>query len=242
MSDKLVIGLSRLIAIQQHVDQIARNIANQDTSGFKSEGLQFQEYLSSASEPLPSTNLRSLVSIKGFTDFSGGTLKATGVATDVAIVGKEFFVVQTPNGERYTRRGSFATDANGRLVTLSGQPVLTQAGVITAPREEGPLAISADGTVSTSKRILGQLRLVRFDDLQKLRAGDGGLFTASGPAIDVPSTDIRLVVGAIESSNVKPILEMSKLVAASNAYQNVAKLIMREESSDELRKLSGQDM
>ncbi|MCK9913705.1 flagellar basal-body rod protein FlgF [Microbacteriaceae bacterium K1510] len=241
MSDKSIIGLSRLVALQHHVDRIARNIANQTTAGFKSEGLQFQEYLSEAREELPSSKMRSLVSTDSYIDFSSGPLTVTGNGTDVAIVGDAFFVVQTNDGERYTRRGAFAVDQNGRLVTPAGEPVLSQSGVLTMPKGDGPLSIKADGTVSTAKGSIGRLRLVRFDDLEQVRAVSGGLFVSTKPVSDIPVKEIRLVVGAIEGSNVKPVAEMTKLIAASRAYEDVAKAIFRSEDNKELKKLSGED-
>lgn len=240
MSDKTIIGLSRLVALQNNVDRIARNVANQSTIGFKSEGLLFREHLSG--EETPSSKMRSLVSVKNYIDFSNGPLKVTGNPTDVAIVDDAFFVVQTSGGERYTRRGSFTVDGDGRLVTAAGDPVLTQSGALTMPRGEGPLNISADGTLSTGRGPVGRLRLVRFDDLQQVRAVSGGLFVSSTPATDVPANEMRLVVGALEGSNVKPVLEMSKLISASRAYEEIAKVVMRDEDSNELKKLSGEDM
>lgn len=243
MSDKSIIGLSRLVALRHQVDKIARNIANQSTTGFKSEGLQFREYLTEASEDLfPSSPMRSLVSVEEYTDFSNGPLKATGNSTDVAVVGEAFFVVRTADGERYTRRGSFTVDQNGRLVTLAGEPVMAQTGELRIPQEDGPLSIGADGTVLTAKGTIGQLRLVRFDDLRQLSRVSGGSFLSLNPAIDIPANEIRLVVGALEGSNVKPVPEMSKLIAASRAYDHVAKTVFREEDNDELKKLSGEDL
>lgn len=244
MSDKSIIGLSRLIALRQNVDQIARNIANQSTTGFKGGGLQFREYLAKAREAddTPSSPMRSMVAVTGFTDFSAGPLKATGNPTDVAIVGDAFFVVQAANGERYTRSGSFTLDQDGRLVTLAGDAVLTATGPLLVPQREGPVSIGADGTVSTAKGPVGRLRLVRFDDLTKLRAEGGAVFTSELPPIEVPAVQVRLVAGALEGSNVNAIREMSNLIAASRAYEQVASAILRENDNNELKKLAGEDL
>ncbi|NGX97744.1 MAG: flagellar hook-basal body complex protein, partial [Candidatus Afipia apatlaquensis] len=103
MSDKSIIGLSRLVTLRQQVDTVARNIANQSTTGYKSEGLRFREYLTEAKEEdVRSSPLRSLVAATVFTDFSAGPLQATGNSTDVAMIGDGFFVVAVPGGERYT--------------------------------------------------------------------------------------------------------------------------------------------
>lgn len=243
MSDKTVIGLSRLISLRQQVDKLARNIANQGTVGFKSENLQFKEYLTKAREAddIPSAPLRSLVAVTEFTDFSAGALKATGNSMDVAVAGDDgFFVVQTAAGERYTRNGAFTLDGEGRLVTLSGETVLTATGPLQVPQRDGPVSIGADGTISTVKGPIGRLRLVRFDDRTKLSAEGATLFASELPAVEVSPAQIRLSTGALENSNVNAIREMSSLVAATRAYDMVANTILREDDKNELRKLAGE--
>jgi flagellar basal-body rod protein FlgF len=186
--------------------------------------------------------MRSATAIQGYTDFSAGPLKATGNPMDVAVADDAFFVVQTSRGERYTRSGSFALDSEGRLVSRSGELVMSAAGPIRAPQSQGPLNIAADGTVSTAKGAIAQLRLVRFDNLRELSPEGGGLFLSDRPPFDVPAAAIRLVAGALEGSNVVAVSEMTKLVAASRAYEEVAKTVMREEDNNELRKLAGPDL
>ena len=244
MSDKTVIGLSRLIALQQQVDKIARNVANQTTAGFKREGLQFREYLTNADEPddIPSAPMRSLVAVTGFTDFSAGPLKATGKPTDVAIVGEGFFVVQTAQGNRYTRNGSFTLDERGRVVTLAGDLVLTATGPLQVPTRDEPVNVGADGTISTARGPIGRLRLVRFEDLTKLNAEGGTLFASELSPVEIPATEVRLATGALEGSNVNAVQEMSSLVAATRAYDEVANTVLREDDKNELKKLAGEDL
>lgn len=242
MSDKTVIGLSRLISLRQQVDKLARNIANQGTVGFKSENLQFKEYLTKAREAddIPSAPMRSLVAVTEFTDFSAGALTATGNSMDVAVAGDGFFVIRTAAGERYTRNGAFTLDGEGRLVTLSGETVMTATGPLQVPQRDGPVSIGADGTISTAKGPIGRLRLVRFDDRTKLSAEGATLFASELPAVEVPAGQIRLATGALENSNVNAIREMSSLVAATRAYDMVANTILREDDKNELRKLAGE--
>ncbi len=219
MSDKSIIGLSRLVTLRQQVDTVARNIANQSTTGYKSEGLRFREYLTEAKEEdVRSSPLRSLVAATVFTDFSAGPLQATGNSTDVAMIGDGFFVVAVPGGERYTRNGAFTLDAKGQLVTLSGQPVMTSTGSIRVSQQDGPVTIGPDGSIST-----------------------GGLFSAAASPTDVAATEVRLASGVLEGSNVRTVHEMSKLVAATRAYDQVANAILRESDPNELKRLAGEE-
>lgn len=242
MSDKGIIGLSRLIVLRQHVDIIANNVANQTTPGFKSQGVRFSEYLTQAKEDdIPGSPKRSLVASTGFVDFSPGSLKATGNPMDVAVVDDAFLVVRTQSGNMYTRSGSLTVDDRGRLVTLAGNVVMTSAGELTLSPRDGAVSIAADGTVSTEKGPKGRLRLVRFPDTRGLIPQGGALFSSELSPSEVPSSQIRLASGVLEGSNVKAVHEMSKLVQASRAYDEVAKVVLGKDDPNELRKLAGED-
>lgn len=242
MSDKTIIGISRLLTLSQQVDKVARNVANQTTTGYKSEGLRFREYLTkSTDENIPKAPMRSLVATTAFTDFATGPLQATGNLTDVAIVNDGFFVVRTSGGEQYTRNGAFTFDASGQLVTLSGEPVMTASGPIKVSPQDGPVTIGPDGSISTAKGAIGRLRIVRFAAPQKLTPEGGGMLSASAPASDVPAAEVRLATGALEGSNVVAVQEMSRLVAANRAYDQIANTLLREDDPNELKKLAGED-
>lgn len=242
MSDKKIIGLSRLITLRQQLDAVARNVANQATPGFKSGHLQFREYLTKASEhDVASSPMRSLVGAAQFIDFAPGLTKPTGNPLDAAIVEDGFFVVETPSGPRYTRVGSFTLDNEGRLVTLEGMPVLTSVGRLTVSRRDAGVSIGPDGSLATPQGVLARLRLVRFDDLRKLNLGEGGLFFTDAEPSELPPSRVRLATGVIETSNVRPVEEMSKLVAATRAYEMVAQVVFKDDAKDELKKLAGED-
>lgn len=243
MSDKEVVGLSRLISLWQRVNELARNVANQDTAGFRSERINFHEFLSKAKDGDNKTlAMRSMVASTAFTDFSPGQLKLTGNALDAAIVGDAFFVVRTKEGERYTRSGSFSIDGSGSLVTQSGHAVLSEAGPVSVAQGDGSVTISADGSISTAKGIIGRLRLVRFDDMSKLSGRGASQFSASSSPIDLPSTEVRLVTGAIEKSNVNGVQEMSALISATRAYDLVANAILKDTDNNQLKRLAGEDL
>ena len=101
--------------------------------------------------------------------------------------------------------------------------------------------VGSDGSISTAKGFIGRVRIVRFADQRQLTAGTGGLFSAAATPSDVAATEVRLATGVLEGSNVKTVQEMSKLMAATRAYDQVANVILRESDPNELRKLAGED-
>ena len=107
MQNTLLVGLSRQVALARELDVVANNIANINTTGYKTDGSLFEEYLSSSARADQSGARVSFVRDRGtWHDLSQGTTEKTGNPLDVAIDGNAFLVVQTPRGERYTRNGS----------------------------------------------------------------------------------------------------------------------------------------
>ncbi|HEY8567099.1 MAG TPA: flagellar basal-body rod protein FlgF [Beijerinckiaceae bacterium] len=236
MENALLIGLSRQKALGRELDVIANNMANVTTNGFKARSSRFQEFLSPSASadafPRPDRRLSYVIDSGTPLDVGAGPVERTGNPLDVAVRGEGFFAVQTPQGERYTRDGSFEINAQGQLVTSAGQPVAGENGPITIGPQESGLAIAPDGTVSTDQGQRGRLRLVRFDNPQVLKNEGANLFSspvaaqAAGPAT-------RLLPGAVERSNVKPVVEMSRLIEVNRSYSSVAGMVSR---LDELRR------
>ncbi len=118
-----LVGLSRQVGLEREMDVVANNIANMNTTGYKADGSLFEEYLSSAASAAQTGSRVSYVRDRGvWHDMSQGPIERTGNPLDVAVDGKALLVVQTPNGERYTRNGSMQINANGQLVTSDGYP------------------------------------------------------------------------------------------------------------------------
>ena len=233
MENASLVGLSRQVALRRELDVIANNVANMNTSGFKSEQMAFGEYLAprarDESFPMrPDRPLSFVEDLSTWHDQSGGVVQTTGAETDVAIDGDGFFVVEGAGGTRYTRNGAFQINAQGMLVTSEGARVLSTAGPIQfAPTERG-LTISSDGTIATNEGIRGKLRVARFDNLQDL-AKDGISQFRSDATPGEPNARTRLIQGAIEKSNVKPVAEMSRLVEVTRAYESVTAMLSRQD-------------
>ena len=174
MDNAQIIGLSRQVALARNLEVVANNVANLNTTGFKGENTLFEEFLRSPASESQSTRGGqapiSFVQDRGvWHDFGQGSVQATGNPLDVAISGDAFLVVQSPNGERYTRNGAFQISANGQLVTGDGLPVLGDNGPITFQPGDRNIAISKDGRVTVNEGasdrtegFRGKLRLVRF--------------------------------------------------------------------------------
>jgi flagellar basal-body rod protein FlgF len=236
MENALLIGLSRQMALGRELDVIANNMANVSTNGFKARQSRFVEYLmpgASADAFLRADRKLSFVAEAGTAlDLLGGPIERTGNPLDTAIKGDGFFVVQTPAGERYTRNGAFSLNPQGQLVTSDGHLVMGESGPIAFSPQETGIAIGNDGTVSTTQGQRGKLRLVRFADPQILRNEGANLFSSNEPA-QAAGTAAQIEAGALERSNVKPVVEMTRLIDVNRTYASISSMMAR---MDELRR------
>lgn len=232
MDNALLIGLSRQSAMAREMSTIANNLANMNTTAFKSQSMLFDEYMMPvASEDSFDKSLSFVQDYGQVRNLADGEMKATGNPLDVAISGEGMFQIQTPQGTQYARAGHFQINDQGQLVTEQGMPVLTDAGTpLTFSSDEGQISIARDGTVSTENGQRGKLALVTFDNLQELKANGDGLFTTTQTA--TPVADPRLVQGSIEGSNVNSIAEMTNMIDVQRAYISAAKLV---QTADDMR-------
>lgn len=234
VENALLVGLSRQVALRRELDMVANNLANLGTSGYKSEQMVFSEYLMPVAKaeafPRADKTLSYVQDKKSWNDFSRGSIEQTDNPFNLAIDGDAYLVVQTPQGERYTRNGNLSLDAQGRLVTDLGMPVLTTAGPVAFAAQEGTPVISKDGTISTTEGQKGRLRLVRFDNPQTLARQGNSLWstTPDRPAQDVAPGGARVLQGQIERSNVRPIVETTRMIEITRAYQNVSSMIEKQ--------------
>lgn len=235
MENALLVGLSRQMALARELDVIANNMANVGTNGFKARTARFNEFVmpvASAESFKPGDRPLSYVIDKGTPiDFTQGAIEMTGNPLDVALRGDNHLVVQTPNGERYTRAGSLTVNTQGQLVTQTGHPVMGEGGPITFGASEFDLRIAADGTVSSDQGVRGRLRQVRFANPAALVNDGTNLFSSPVPP-QPAGPQARLETGAVERSNVKAVVEMTRLMEVQRAYQTIAQMMTR---SDELR-------
>jgi flagellar basal-body rod protein FlgF len=235
MENALLIGLSRQTALARELDVIANNMANVTTNGFKARSARFREFLMPNAKadafPRQDQNLSYVIDAGTPLDISTGSVEMTGNPLHAAIKGDAFFAVQTTGGERYTRNGAFEINARGQLVTSDGHVVLGQSGPIAIGPEETGVSIAPDGAVLSNSGERGRLRLVRFNRPQALQNVGANLFASAEAA--QPAVNVKVEGGAIERSNVKPVVEMSRLIDVNRSYTNIASMIGR---MDELRR------
>lgn len=230
MENALLVGLSRQVALGRELDVIANNLANVSTTGFKARNSRFAEYLMPKARgdafPAPDRRVGFVIDRGTALDTSSGAIEQTGNPLDVAIKGDAFFVVQTQDGERYTRSGAFQIDPTGQLVTNDGHRVAGEAGPIQFGPTETGVAIAPDGTISTNLGVRGKIRLVRFDNIQSLSNEGANVYSSRTPA-QPAGVQGRLEPGALERSNVRAITEMTRLMEVNRAYTGIASMLSR---------------
>jgi flagellar basal-body rod protein FlgF len=251
MENTLLIGLSRQIALQRELEVVANNVANLNTTGYKSDGSVFQEFLMPLARAGGSEAAEQRLSYvqdrATWHDFNAGPTHQTGNPLDVAIDGDAFLVVQTARGERYTRNGALQINATGQLVTSAGDPVLGDGGPIQLQNTDHDVSINPDGTITvraganaTSDAARGKLRLVRFDRVQQLQKDGSSLFAAPNGVTPQPAPpSVRVVQGAVEQSNVRGVIEMSRMIELTRTYAQIASMLqqandLRHSSIDKL--------
>ena len=230
MENTAFIALSRQSALGRQLSVVANNIANMNTTGFKGEKMMFVEHLvrSRGGDRVMGLKLSYVRDIATVRDTSEGPLVTTGNPFDLAIRGDGYFVIETDKGEQYTRNGRFSLNEEGELVTSQGNPVLSDNG---NPFVFGPgdrdVTISRDGTVSTKNGQLGKIRIVSFENQQQSQVTAGGLLSTRARAEDVEQPN--MIQGALEGSNVQPIIEMAEMIRIQRSYDSVKNFIQRED-------------
>lgn len=244
MENTLLVALSRQMSLERQIDVIANNVANINTTGFKSNKSLFEEYLNTdAREDNFAAGDRrvSFVQDRGtYHDFAQGAFEKTTNPLDVAIDGGGFITVQTPAGERYTRDGSFQINAQGQLVTTGGHIVLGANGPIVFQPTDRDITISSEGVITVREGVVtqfdsirGRLKLAKFDNPQRLQKEGANLYSAPAGVAAQPDTASRVNQGFVEKSNVSAVAEMSRMMEVMRTYQQVASMMQQQ---NDLRK------
>ncbi|WP_027134550.1 flagellar hook-basal body complex protein [Geminicoccus roseus] len=215
------LGLGRGIGLQRAMDVLAVNVANVDTTGYRRQDLLFEQNLRRAGQP----GAVSFGEDRGtVVDQQEGPLRSTGGMLDLALVGAGWFRVQTAEGDRLTRAGHFAKDAEGRLVTSTAAPLLDEAGApLVLPIDARTITVAADGTISADQVVVGRLGVVEPAAGAGLIPEGAGLYRTDAPL--VAAGEARVVQGSLEGSNVQPVAEMTRLIAVTRAFESTQKLL-----------------
>lgn len=220
---------------QRRMDVVTNNIVNAETLGYKKDTMvtrSFKDLLIDRIRDPNSGNTRvgplntGIYSDEIFTSFVSGPLEQTNRTTDMAIEGDAFFVVETPDGERFTRSGDFYVNAEGYLVTPEGHYVLGDGGRMQVGND---FSLSPDGTVTNAQGgNAGKLRLETFEDKDVLRKQGHNLFYPYGDTAPAASQNAKVLQGYIENSNVdigRELVDMIEVTRSYEANQRMARMI-----------------
>ena len=216
-----------MLVQRDRMDVLANNLTNVETAGYKSDTLVSSTFQNMLIERLHDPGIVSTSTIVGalgtgthieevYTTFSQGNIEGTGRLCDLALVGDGFFTVSTPEGERYTRDGSFFVNSEGYLVTSDGRYVQGEHGNIEVGGDG--FSIDQEGNVYIGGALEDRLEIVRFEDPAGLRKDGGNLYEhVEGPGPQA-AEDTVVRQGALEGSNVDSAQELTRLLSVRNAY------------------------
>lgn len=229
MQGNLYVGLSAQLALQRRLETIAHNVANASTVGFRAEEPKFEAALSRAgADPVAYAATGPT-----FLSRRSGEFIKTDNLFDVAVEGDAWLAIQTPAGLTYTRDGRLRMTPTGELQTLSGYAVLDAGGAsMLLDPNAGPPRIARDGTVIQAGRQIGAIGLFNIADNANLTR-----FENSGVLPDVPATPVvdfsraGVQQGFVENANVNPVMEMSRLITVTRAFEMVTASLAASEAS-----------
>jgi flagellar basal-body rod protein FlgF len=238
MNSGMYAALSGNLSAMRRLEVISNNLANASTPGFKADQIQFESVLAGVKNP--STQDPSLSNERFSTDFTSGPLQKSDNVLDVALDGDGFFVVQTPQGPAYTRQGNFHRGAGGKLVTADGYEVQGQGGPISVAG--GRIQIGGDGVVTVDGSPAGTLAQVDFPKPYALSKAGAGLFVPADPQTATTPSSAQVKQGFLESSNVKVVVEMARMIETSRYFESCAKAVksyddMASKAANELGKV-----
>lgn len=239
MSGEIYMAAAAALAYEKRLEVIANNLANVNTAGFKRDDVSFQAYLSSSegvaaavTPPYPTGQAGSSfwVTYESRTDFSPGPLQQTGNRLDLALNGRGFFSVESPDGPVYTRRGNFTLSPEGVLVTQEGWPVQGTSGEIRLDASSaGPygldVTVGEDGAVRVNGRDAGRLRVEDVADPTGLIKIGQGYFKLAETAATTEPENVRVAQGFLEMSNVEAVRAMTEMIEILRGYESYQRVI-----------------
>lgn len=227
---------SGMVAESQRTDAIANNMANVDTTGYKRDITITKDFGSMMIKQVGAGSNQSDIGSMGYgsvvdeiaTIHDPGQILPTGNPLDLAISGNGYFTVQTANGLRYTRNGSFYRSAQGDLVTATGDKVMGTNGPVRLNGSK--ISIGSDGIVKVDGVQTSQLQLAEFaNDKAALSKEGSSLYVSTGAQQPTKATG-SVEQGSLERSNVNVVTEMVNLIAGYRAYEINGKVVQAHDS------------
>ena len=215
--------------LQSRMDSLsllANNLANAASSGYKSDREFYGLYASAEADTDLGTAPNLPVIQRQWTDFSQGVLQPTGNQLDIALSGKGFLAVNSPQGILYTRNGSLHINSNGELTTNEGYTVQNASGGTIKVTTGAPVEIATDGTVRQNGVVNGQVRLVDFKSTDPLAKTSGTCFEntdVKNAATTAVGTEVQQ--GKLEASNVAVPEAAMRLVGVMRQFEMLQKAV-----------------
>jgi len=225
MDPLTAIAASGLRSRMESLDMLANNVANATTGGYKSDREFYTLYVAPEAGSAADQPPTMPVIDRPWTDFSQGTLRATGNALDLALSGKGFFAVNGPAGPLYTRNGSFQVSANGALTTADGLPLRGTNGKPVTVAASRPLEISPDGTVLQDGALVGQLQIADFTSTAGLVKQGSNYFRATQAPGTAPPTGTEIRQGHLEDSNTGSAEAAVRLIGVMRQFEMLQKAV-----------------
>lgn len=227
MNSGMYAALTGAVTSMQRLDTIANNLANANTAGFKKDKISFESLLNAT---VPTTNNPSDEPVFAgeiySTDFSQGSHRQTGNTYDLALEGDGFFVVNSPQGQAYTRQGSFRRGNGGQLVTVDGFEVLGNGAPISIPATAATVDIDGRGGVYADGVQVGTLDIVDFPKPYALQKQGSSLFLpANQNVVPQAAPNARVAQGYLEESNISTVTEMVQMIETNRHYEACAKIM-----------------
>jgi flagellar basal-body rod protein FlgF len=224
------VATSRLVAQQRSLDVVADNLANANTPGYKAERVQFSDWLSrqsSGTTPPGGTPIAYTQDRATWREQAAGTITHTGNPFDLAVTGDGYFTVNTPAGPRLTRDGRFGLLPSGTVADTAGNAVLDSNGqpIQVAPTDT-QITIAGDGTVSSQNGQIGKIGVVQPGNPMLLTAEGNTLFASGSTTAPVAAPAIEQ--GAVEESNVQPVLEVTRMIDGERQFEFMTQLVQAE--------------
>lgn len=234
MIQGLYTAASGMLAVESRQSAISNNIANSSTPGFKRAEPILSGFYAVFSEELQNPFRFDVNEAPGggvrvgetYNDLSAGILTETSNPLSMALQGEGFFVVETPEGERYTRNGAFTVNAQGQLATQAGFAVQGTGGGPIDVRGSA-VEVGRDGSITVDGTVAGQLRVLEFESTRRFVPQGDGLFAAPVDAVASarPAGDTFVQGKALESSNVSLPKEVAAMMLGLRAYEANQKVV-----------------
>ena len=226
----------RMDGLVDDLQVIATNLANANTTGFKGTVGKFQAVLAAASPqdlimtPTGGMSLTWPEYADFRLDLSQGPIHRTDRPLDLAIRGDAFFVVETADGPRYTRKGRFFLNSDGEVTDGAGNRVSAEVGALRIPPDAGDITVGPHGEVSAGGRAIGRIKLVDVPQPDALVAVGWANYRNDGPEAKA-AVGSEVIQGAVEESNVNAVQEMVALIEVLRAYEATAHILKRVDAS-----------